>query len=194
LRADATAPRKQRHTGHRIWERLLAEHGCTAAASTVRREVAQIRRELAPLLKQAFVPQAHEPGKEAEVDFYEAVVRLGGVERTHQHFCTRACHSGREFHLAFQHATQQAFLEAHNEALAHFGGVFDTVRYDNLKLAVKRVLQGRKREETDRLRPCAASTSSRACSANLAWTVHTRTAASRTRTFSPAVPRTTRAS
>jgi transposase len=150
LLADATAPRKQRHTGHRIWERLMVEHGCTAAASTVRREVAQVRRELAPLLKQAFVPQTHEPGKEAEVDFYEAVVRLGGVERTLQHFCMRACHSGREFHLAFQHATQQAFLEAHNEALAHFGGVFDTVRYDNLKLAVKRVLQGRKREETDR--------------------------------------------
>lgn len=150
LLADAKAPRKQRHTGNRIWERLMAEHGCKAAASSVRREVARIRRELAPQLKDAFVPQAHEPGEEGEVDFYEAVVKLGGVERTLQHFCMRACHSGREFHLAFMQGTQQAFLEAHNEAFAHFGGVFDLLRYDNLKLAVKKVLQGRKRDETDR--------------------------------------------
>lgn len=150
LLADAKAPRKQRHTGNRIWERLMAEHGCKAAASSVRREVARIRRELTPQLKEAFVPQVHEPGKEGEVDFYEAVVKLGGVERTLQHFCMRACHSGREFHLAFIQGTQQAFLEAHNEAFAHFGGVFDLVRYDNLGHAVKKVLQGRKREETDR--------------------------------------------
>lgn len=150
LLADAKAPRKQRHTGKRIWERLMAEHGCKAAASSVRREVAHIRRELAPKLKDAFVPQAHVPGEEGEVDFYEAVVKLGGVPTTLQHFCMRACHSGREFHVAFVQATQQAFLEAHNEAFAHFGGVFELLRYDNLKLAVKKVLQGRKRDETER--------------------------------------------
>lgn len=150
LLADAKAPRKQRHTGNRIWERLVAEHGCTAAASSVRREVGRIRRELAPQLKQAFVPQTHLPAEEGEVDFYEAMVKLAGVPTTLQHFCMRACHSGREFHLAFLHGTQQAFLEAHNEAFAHFGGVFGLVRYDNLGLAVKKVLQGRKREETDR--------------------------------------------
>jgi hypothetical protein len=27
LEADRTAPRKQRHTAHRIWTRLRAEHG-----------------------------------------------------------------------------------------------------------------------------------------------------------------------
>lgn len=150
LLADAKAPRKQRHTGNRIWQRLVEEHGCTAAASTVRREVARLRRDLASHFQDAYVPQCHAPGQEAEVDFYEAIVRLGGTEVRLHHFCMRACHSGREFHQAFFRPNQQAFLEAHNEALAYFGGVFALLRYDNLSAAVKKVLQGRKREETDR--------------------------------------------
>lgn len=150
LTADRQAPKKQRHTSKRIWERLRDEHGCKAAESTVRREVGRIRRTLALSLGQAFVPQLHLPGQEAEVDFYEATVKLPDGERVLYHFCMRACHSGREFHAAFPQLTQQAFLEAHNAAFAYFGGVFPTIRYDNLKLAVKKVLQGRRREETER--------------------------------------------
>ena len=46
--------------------------------------------------------------------------------------------SGRVFDRAFPHASQQAFLEAHELAFAYFGGVFTTLRYDNLKSAVKK--------------------------------------------------------
>ena len=46
--------------------------------------------------------------------------------------------------------TQQAFLEGHALAFDWFGGVFGEVRYDNLGSAVKKVLRGRKRLETDR--------------------------------------------
>ncbi len=52
--------------------------------------------------------------------------------------------------MAFPHETQQAFLEGHVEAFDWFGGVFGLVRYDNLKSAVKQVLRGRRRVETDR--------------------------------------------
>ena len=46
--------------------------------------------------------------------------------------------------------TQQAFLEGHALAFEWFGGVFAEVRYDNLASAVKKVLRGRRRVETDR--------------------------------------------
>ena len=46
--------------------------------------------------------------------------------------------------------TQQAFLEGHALAFDWFGGVFGEVRYDNLGSAVKKVLRGRRRVETDR--------------------------------------------
>jgi transposase len=58
---------------------------------------------------------------------------------------------GGAFHTAYFHVTQQAFLEAHERAFHHFGGVFRLLRYDNLKSAVKKILRGYQREETDRL-------------------------------------------
>ena len=63
----------------------------------------------------------------------------------------RSMASGGAFHIAYFHATQQAFLEAHERAFPYFGGVFRPLRYDNLKSAVKKILRGHQREETDRL-------------------------------------------
>ena len=47
----------------------------------------------------------------------------------------RSMFSGAAFHRAYFRATQQAFLEAHELAFAYFGGVFQTLRYDNLKVS-----------------------------------------------------------
>jgi hypothetical protein len=66
-------------------------------------------------------------------------------------FAMRSMASGGAFHVAYYHATQQAFLEAHELAFAYFGGVFRCLRYDNLKSAVKKILRGHQREETERL-------------------------------------------
>ncbi len=72
---------------------------------------------------------------------------------------------GRGVLLAFRRCTQQAFLEAHVEAFAWFGGVFALVRYDNLAAAVKLVLRGRRREETIGSSRCARTT----CSTPSRW-------------------------
>src|SRR5262249_29537413 len=48
-------------------------------------------------------------------------------------------------------ATQQALLEAHEYAFNYFGGVFRTVRYDNMTSVVKKILRGRQRVETERI-------------------------------------------
>jgi hypothetical protein len=58
--------------------------------------------------------------------------------------------SGAAFHRAYLRATQQAFLEAHQLAFHYFGGVFDKLRYDNLKSAVKKILRGSQRVESER--------------------------------------------
>jgi transposase len=149
LEADRGAPRKQRHTARRIWRRLVDEHGAQVAERTVREYVAARRRELGEP-GQVFVPQVHQAGMEAEVDWGEAQVVLGGRPTTVQLFYLRPCFSGAGFCMAFRRCTQPAFLEGHVEAFAWFGGVFALVRYDNLSAAVKLVLRGRRREETDR--------------------------------------------
>ena len=150
LLADRTAPPKQRHTAKRIWQRLVDEHGADVAEVTVRQHVRARKRELGWPVGDVFVPQVHAPGVEAEVDWGEALVVLGGVSVKVHLFVMRASFSGAAFCQASLVETQQAFLELHVQAFEWFGGVFAEVRFDNLKSAVKKVLKGRRRVESDR--------------------------------------------
>ena len=107
------------------------------------------RRELGDV-GEVFVPLIADVGVEAEVDWGKAKVVLR-EELVEVHlFGMRACFSGAAFVMAFQSESQQAFLEGHVRALEWFAGVFDVIRYDNLKAAVSRVLKGRRRVESDR--------------------------------------------
>jgi transposase len=151
LQADRHAPRKQRHTAHRIFTRLQVEKpGDPVAESTVREYVHERRRALGLLSQDLFVPQSYAWGVEGQADWYEAVAELGGEEIVLQVFTLRSMASGAAFHRAYRRATQQAFLEAQELAFAYFGGVFHRVRYDNLKAAVQRIVRGFRREETAR--------------------------------------------
>lgn len=150
LIADQLAPRKQRHTAKRIWRRLVDELGVEVAETTVRDHVRRRRRELGLTVGEVFVPQVHAPARTAEVDWGEAEVDLAGARTRVQLFFMRSCFSGGAFSMASPVETQQAFLEGHALAFDWFGGVFAEVRYDNLGSAVKKVLRGRRRVETDR--------------------------------------------
>lgn len=58
LGADVQAPRKQRHTAHRIWGRIRQERPeAVVAESTVRAYVRQRREELGLAARETFVPQ-----------------------------------------------------------------------------------------------------------------------------------------
>ena len=151
LRADQHAPRKQRHTAHRIWQRIRQERPQeTVAESSLRRYVGRRKRELGLLVRETFVPQVYAWGEEAQIDWYEAVAEIGGERRKVWEFAMRSMASGGAFHRAYYHATQQAFLEAHELGFRYFGGVFGRLRYDNLKSAVRKILRGYQREETER--------------------------------------------
>lgn len=151
LEADRKAPRKQRHTAHRIWKRIGEEvPGCTAAERTVRQYVEQRKQELGLAGRETFVPQSYDWGIEAQVDWYEAYADLDGERVKLQVFALRSMASGAVYHRAYLRATQQAFLEAHELAFHYFGGVFRRVRYDNLTSAVKKILRGYERELTAR--------------------------------------------
>jgi transposase len=148
--ADERLPKKQRHTGRRIWQRLVAEHSAELGESTVRKYVARLRRELGGGVACVTVPQVHHPGAEAEVDFAELWVWLEGTLSKLWLFTMRLSCSGRAFHRAFATQAQEAFFEGHVLGFAHFGGLPRRVRYDNLKPAVARILQGRNRIENER--------------------------------------------
>ncbi|MFS0623408.1 IS21 family transposase [Brevibacillus sp. 179-C8.2 HS] len=146
LRQDEQAPPKQRHTAKRIFQRLVEEYGFTGGESTVRRYVRQLR--VSP--PKAYVPLEFPPGKFAQFDWGEVDILLFGKQVTVQVFCLRCTYSRKIFVQTFFHQKQEALLQGHVNAFEFLGAVPHTIVYDNLKTAVKKILEGKNREEQER--------------------------------------------
>jgi transposase len=126
---------KQRVTGTRVHRELVAE-GYRVGQTTVRAVLCNRRLRKA----EAFVPLVHYPGDEAQVDFFEVTVDIGGERRKAHMFLMRMMYSGRDFAWLYDHCDQVAFLDGHVRAFAHFGVIPRRCVYDNLKPAVTKVL------------------------------------------------------
>lgn len=148
LREDAFAPRKQRHTARRIYNRLPAQFPkLSVGESTVRHLVRAIRQRLkAP---ETTIPLTFAPGEETQIDWWEAEVRIAGKATKLQFLLATLCHSRRAFAMAFETANQEAFCEGQMSAFEAFGGVAARNAYDNLSSAVKKILIGGEREENE---------------------------------------------
>ena len=72
LEADRKAPRKQRHTAHRIWERMRIEFPeYEVCERTIRLYVRKRKIALRQIVQEIFAPQSYDGDVEA-VDCYEA--------------------------------------------------------------------------------------------------------------------------
>jgi transposase len=140
---DNARPAKQRHSAKRIFERLRDEYAFPGGYTIVKDYVRQ--RKLSQ--REMFVPLAHPPGN-AQADFGEALVVIGGVEQKAHYFCMDLPQSDDCFVIAFPGETTEAFLEGHIQAFAYFGAVPQTILYDNTKLAVAQILGDGTRQRT----------------------------------------------
>ena len=147
---DRTAPRKQRHTARRVWQRLVDEHDADVSEGTVRRYVSEVRRRQEVGLGEVMVPQHHPLGDEAEVDFGTVTAKVAGVVLEVSIFVMRLSASGKSFARVYMSEAQEVFLDGHVRAFNHFDGIPARIRYDNLKAAVQKVLKGRDRIESAR--------------------------------------------
>lgn len=143
LAADGSAPVKQHHTAKRIFERLRDEHGYAGGYTVVKDHV----RVAQGRLRETFVPLAHPPGH-AQVDFGEAVAVIGGVRQKIHFFCMDMPQSDAPFVKAYPRETTEAFLDGHVSAFAFFGGVPQSILYDNTRIAVAKICGDGKRERT----------------------------------------------
>lgn len=160
LEKDKAAPPKHCHTAKRIFDRLVHEHGYAGCEPTVRRYVSQKRRsETRPSI---FVPLVFAPGSRAQVDFGEVYACLGcpaahlplgaRAEACSQQpsklqcFVMRLCCSRRLFAMCFPSANTVSFIAAHRSAFEHFGSRPKELVYDNLAIAVRKILRGNERE------------------------------------------------
>ena len=143
LADDKSRPKKQQHTSKRIFERLRDEHGFTGGITIVKDYVAGVQQRA----QEMFVPLVHPPGQ-AQADFGEALAVIGGVEQKIHYFAFDLPHSDANFVVAYPAETTEAFCDGHVQAFAFFGGVPQSILYDNTKIAVAKILGDGRRQRT----------------------------------------------
>ena len=143
LETDTKVPRKQRHTSKRIFERLRDEHGFAGGITIVKDYIFAARQRQ----REMFVPLSHPPGH-AQVDFGEALGVIDGIERKIHFLVMDLPQSDACFVKAYPGETSEAFCDGHISAFAFFGGVPQSILYDNTKIAVARILGDGRRKRT----------------------------------------------
>ncbi len=135
-----------RLTAKRI-RRLLLPLAGPVAARTVRRYVAELRA--AGSSKEAFVHRSVLPGTTMEVDFGESWVDIAGAPCKVKYLVATLPYSNVYFAKAYPVERLESLLDGIESAFRYFGGIVDRLILDNTSLAVKHVLAGRDRVETE---------------------------------------------
>ncbi len=126
LEGDKNVPRKQRH-------------GSTSGSRRSTSSLTAIRSSKTTFgSREMFVPLAHPPGH-GQADFGEAVVVIGGVEQKAHFFVLDLPHSDAYFVRAYPASTAEAWMDGHVHAFAFFGGVPQSVLYDNDRCLVSKI-------------------------------------------------------
>ena len=133
-------------TAKRI-RRLLLPLAGPVPARTVRRYVARLKTAVAP--KEAFVHRSVLPGTTMEVDFGESWVDIAGVPCKVKYLVATLPYSNAYFAKAYPVERLESLLDGIESAFRYFQGVVKRVILDNTSLAVKGVLSGRDRVETE---------------------------------------------
>ncbi len=149
---DERAPRKQRHTAKKVYDRLVAEQqrkGLVLDISdrSIRTLVAEIKRELAQQ-EAASLPLLH-PAGEAQGDFGTTVFYERGIKYEGYHLCLTLPHSDAKYTQLFKGQDFECLARGLIEIFTHIGGVPTAIRFDNMSTAVKAIKAHGGRELTD---------------------------------------------
>ena len=144
LEDDKSRHRKQRHTGTKIFE-ILKKEGFPGGYNTLSDYLRKEYRKQ----REAFLPLEFELGAYAEVDWTEGYFFLRGKETRAHIFVMKLRGSGGFYVRAYPFEKQEAFFDGHIRCFEFMNGTPYKIAYDNLKTAVKKVLQGSDREEQE---------------------------------------------
>ena len=136
----------RRLTAKRI-RRLLLPLAGPVAERTVRWSVARLKAAAAP--KDVYVHRSPRPGVTLEVDFGESWAEVAGVLWKVTYVVATLPYSNVYFAKAYPVERLESLLDGIQAAFASMGGVTDRVVLDNTTIAVKQVLTGRDRVQTD---------------------------------------------
>lgn len=128
-----------------VFEALESE-GVEASYSTVLRTIRQLERKV----KEAFIKGSYIPGDICEFDWGEVKVNINGKWRKLQMAVFTSAFGNYRMAFLFMKQKMECFQEAHALFFKETGGVYQTMVYDNMRVAVKRFV-GTEKEPTDGL-------------------------------------------
>ena len=143
LEDDLGAPRKQRHTAKRIFERLRDEYGFDGQYTIVKDYIREHRRQTKEMCRAAVPSAGPRPVRLRRGPGGHRRRGAPGPLLRHRPAPQRRC-----FVKAYPAETTGAFLDGHVSAFAFLGGVPQSVLYDNTRLAVARILGDGRRQRT----------------------------------------------
>lgn len=114
--------------------------------------VANIVRAERTYANESFIKQEYEYGDVCEFDWGEVKLSIGGEEYRKYNMAAFATAKGfRVIAYIFEKQETQSFLEAHAEYFENVGGVYKTMVYDNMRVAVKKFVGRNEKEPTEAL-------------------------------------------
>jgi transposase len=118
-----------------LHQELRAQHGCSASYETVKLAVRPLRAaaSVAALTQRRFETA---PGEQAQVDWGQMTVSLGGAPAKVHVLVMTLGYSRRGYAEGFLHERMPNLLSAHENAFAHFGGRCETLLYDRMRTVV----------------------------------------------------------
>lgn len=146
---------KKRHTGRQkqqmkkidIYEYLI-EKGFIISYSTVKRLVNEIETKH----EEAYIRQEYKPGDASEFDWGTVKLDIGNTGyKSYQMAVFASADNNYRFSKLYMSQDTMAFQESHADYFEHCGGVYRTMVYDNMKVAVKRFVGPKEKEPTDAL-------------------------------------------
>lgn len=138
---------KQQMKGTDIHHYLIKQ-GFDISYSTVKKLI----RELSNTSNEAFIKQVYEPGDSVEFDWGEVKLDIGGQGyKTYQMAAFASSLGNFRFAALYRSQDTAAFQEAHVEFFCFCGGVYHTIVYDNMKVAVAKFVGPTEKEPTEAL-------------------------------------------
>lgn len=151
LSDDKKAPRKQRHTAKRVYDRLVTEtEGFDCSYRLVADYVKEKKKQLHIDNKdKGKVPLIHYPG-ESQCDFGSADFYENGTKHSGKYLVLSFPYSNQGFHQLLYGENMECLLESLDAIFRHIGGVPREIWFDNTATIVTEIIKGGGRELTQR--------------------------------------------
>ena len=126
----------------------LKNKGYKISYSTVKR----VARKLEDIHKEAFIKQDYNPGDQTEFDWGEVKLDIGGTGyKKYQMAVFTSAYGNHRYAKLYRVQDTAAFQDSHADYFSFCKGVYRTVVYDNMRVAVKKFVGPTEKEPTEAL-------------------------------------------